>query len=100
MNTEIFDYLKALSQKDGFVINALNTMLSAVILIAGFLSVRYGATMLLYAIMFGCATGILMLNSYRRFRQKNKIAWVFAAMAICFGAVTAIAIRALMGGAQ
>lgn len=98
MNTEIFDYLKALSKKEFFFVNFFNCIFSAVIIVCGFISIRNGATMQLYAAMFASATLIFGSNSYKCFKRGSKNGWVFVIFAIAFLAITSIAIYACMGG--
>ena len=98
MNTEIFDYLKALSKKEFFYANFFSCLFSAVILVCGFFSVKNGATMRLYAVMFASATLILMINSYKCFRRKSKNGIVFLVFGLFFLAITGIAVYALLGG--
>lgn len=98
MNTEIFDYIKALSKKEFFFVNFFNCVFSATIIVCGFISVRYEATMELYATMFASATLILTLNSYKCFKRGSKNGWVFAVLAVAFLAITAIAVYACLGG--
>lgn len=98
MNTEIFDYLKTLSKKDFFFVNFTNVLLSAVIIIAAIVSLNSGATILIYAIMFGSSTLMLALNSYKCFKRKSKNGWAFAVLAGAFAVITGIAIFALIRG--
>ena len=98
MNTEIFDYLKALSKKEFFIANALSVVLSVVIILAGIISLREGATLSLYTIMYGCATVVLGLNSYKCFKRGSKNGWVFAILCAILLGVTGIALYALFGG--
>jgi len=100
MNTEIFDYLKTLSKKEFFLINAANSCLGIVILVAGIISFRQGATMLLYAVMFISATLMLGLNSYKCFKRKSKNGWVFAIIGIVFLAISLLTVYCLFKGIQ
>lgn len=92
MNTEIFDYFKALSKKEFFFVNAADTILGLVIIISAIISFRQGATMTLYAIMFSCATVMLGLNSYKCFKRKSKNGWVFAILCFAFLLVSLLAV--------
>lgn len=98
MNTEIFDYLKTLSKKEFFFVNFSNVVLSLVIIISAIITLNSGATIMIYAIMFGSSTLLLTLNSYKCFKRKSKNGWVFAVLAVAFAVITGIAIIALAKG--
>lgn len=98
MNTEIFDYLKALSKKDFFFANFFSSVLSVIIIIAGLISVTSGTSILLYTIMFGCATCVLVLNAYKCYKRGSKNGVVFAIAALVMGAITVIGLIAMANG--
>ncbi|MCR5686503.1 MAG: hypothetical protein K6G58_00520 [Lachnospiraceae bacterium] len=98
MNTEIIDYLKTLAKKEFFFVNLADMLFSAVIIICGIISLRTGATMVLYTIMFACAAALLGMNSYKCFRRRSKNGWVFAVLAAAFAALAAFGIYAVVGG--
>lgn len=92
MNTEIFDYLKTLSKKEYFYINFFNSIFGIIIIVSAIIFFRQGASMLQYAIMFGSATMMLGLNSYKCFKRKSKNGWVFLIMCLVFLAITGLAV--------
>ena len=98
MNTEIIDYIRTLSKKEFFFVSLADLVLSVTILICGFISLRYGASTLLYMIMFACATALLAFNSYKCFKRGSKNGWVFAVLCVAFAAITGICVYALIGG--
>lgn len=98
MNTEIIDYLKALSKKEFFYVSLADMILSVTIIICGAISLSTGATTLLYMIMFACATALLGFNSYKCFKRGSKNGWVFAILGVGFATITGICIYALIGG--
>ena len=98
MNTEILDYLKALSKKEFFYVSLADLVFSITIIICGAISLSTGATTLLYAIMFACATALLGFNSYKCFKRGSRNGWVFAILGVAFATVTGICIYALIGG--
>ena len=98
MNTEIFDYLKALSKKEFFFVNLIDSLLGIGIIVAAVISMRNGATMPLYAAMFAMATVMLILNSYKCFKRKSKNGWVFALMGVIFLGITGLAVYCVFKG--
>ena len=98
MNTELFDYLKTLAKREFFLISVADLFFSVMIIICSVISLRTGATVLLYTIMFSCATAILGLNSYKCFKRGSKNGWVFAVFGVAFAAVTGICMYSLIGG--
>ena len=98
MNTELIDYLKTLAKREFFFVSLADIVFSSIIIICGIISLRTGATTLLYAIMFACATALLGFNSYRCFKRGSKNGWVFAVIGVAFAAITGICIYALIGG--
>ena len=98
MNTELFDYLKSLSKTEFFLVSVADLVFSTIIIICGIISLSTGATILLYTIMFACATLLLGFNSYKCFKRGSKNGWVFAAVGVAFATVTCICIAALIGG--
>lgn len=98
MNTEIFDYLKALSKREFYFANLFSSICSIVVIIAGVISIVEGASMLLYAIMFGGAAITMGINSYKGFRRKNKNAIFFAGVAIFMLVLAGMFAYALMLG--
>ena len=98
MNTEIIDYLRTLAKREFFFVSVANMIFSTAIIICGIISLRTGATTLLYAIMFACATIVLGLNSYKCFKRGSKNGWVFAILCTAFAAITAICIYGVIGG--
>ena len=98
MNTELFDYLKTLAKRDLFFVSVADLFLSTVIIVCGVITLRSGASTLMYAIMFACATMLLALNSYKCFRRRSKNGWVFATLAVIFAGITGICLYALAGG--
>lgn len=96
MNTEIFDYLKALSKKEFYYANFFSSACSIIILIAGIISITEGASSMLYTIMFGCASVVLWINAYKCFRRGSKSAWFFALVGLFMCALTAIFIYVLV----
>ena len=98
MNTELIDYLKTLAKREFFLISVADLFFSTVIIICGVISLRTGATTLLYTIMFACATALLALNSYKCFRRGSKNGWVFAVLGVAFATITGICVYALIGG--
>ena len=92
MNTELFDYIKALSKTEFFFVSVADLILSTIIIICGIISLTTGASSVLYAIMFACATVLLGLNSYKCFKRKSKNGIVFVVLATGFAFVTAICI--------
>ena len=98
MNTEIIDYLKTLAKKEFFFISIANMVFSVVIIICGVISLTMGASVLLYAIMFACATVTLSTNSYKCFKRGSKNGPVFAVFAVGFATITGICIYSLIGG--
>ena len=99
MNTEIIDYIKTLAKREFFYVNLADVVFSLTIIICGAISLKTGATTLLYAIMFACATALLGFNSYKCFKRGSKNGWVFVVIGIIFLAVTCICIYGLFGGA-
>ncbi len=98
MNTEIIDYLKTLAKRELFFVSVANLFLSAVIIVCGIFTFRSGASTLMYAVMFACATMVLALNSYKCFRRGSKNGPVFAALAVLLALITGICLYALFGG--
>ena len=98
MNTELIDYLKTLAKREFLFVSLADIVFSTIIIICGIISLRTGATTLLYAIMFACATTLLGFNSYRCFKRGSKNGWVFAVIGVAFAAITGICIYALIGG--
>ena len=98
MNTELIDYLKTLAKRELFFVSVIDLFLSTVIIVCGVITLRTGATTLMYAIMFACATMLLALNSYKCFKRESKNGWVFAVLAVLFALITGICIYALIGG--
>ena len=98
MNTEILDYIKALSKTEFFYIEAADMLFSLTIVICGVISLKTGTTTLLYTIMFACATALLGCNAYKCFRRGSKNGWVFAVLGVVFATVTGMCIYALIGG--
>ncbi len=98
MNTEIIDYLKTLAKKEFFLISVADLVFSTVIIICGIISLRTGASTLLYMIMFACATILLGLNSFKCFKRGSKNGWVFAVLSLAFAALTAICVYGVIGG--
>ena len=98
MNTEIIDYLKTLSKREFFFVSLSNLIFSLTIIVCGVISLRAGATTLLYTIMFACATAIMWLNSYKCFKRESKNGIVFAVIGLAFATITGICIYALIGG--
>ena len=98
MNTELIDYLKTLAKREFFFVSLADIVFSSIIIICGIISLRTGATTLLYTIMFACATTLLGFNSYRCFKRGSKNGWVFAVIGVAFAAITGICIYALIGG--
>ncbi len=98
MNTEIIDYLKTLAKRELFFVSVADLLLSTVIIVCGVITLRTGATTVMYAIMFACATMLLALNSYKCFKRGSKNGWVFAALAVVFAGITGICVYALIGG--
>lgn len=98
MNTEIIDYLKTLAKKEFFIVSLADLVFSLTIIVCGVISLRTGATTLLYTIMFACATALLGFNSYKCFKRGSKNGWVFAFVGVCFAGITGICIYALFGG--
>lgn len=96
MNTEIFDYLKALSKKENFFANFLTTVCSIVVIVAGAISLISGASEMLYTIMFACASVIMIINSVRSIKRGEKSGYFFAIVALFLLAVTAVFVYALM----
>lgn len=90
MNTEIFDYLKALAKKEFYYANFFVSVCSIVIIIAGIYSVVNGASMPTYSIMFGCATLVLAINAYKSIRRHSKSAWFFIIASLCMLGVTSL----------
>lgn len=98
MNTELFDYIKALSKTEFFYVSLADLVLSAVIIICGIISLTTGASSLLYAIMFACATVLLGLNAYKCFKRGSKNGMVFTVLSAGFAFVTAICIYGVFIG--
>ena len=98
MNTEIIDYLKTLSKREFFYASLADLVFSITIIICGVISLRTGASTLLYTIMFACATALLGFNSYKCFRRGSKNGWVFAVIGVAFATITGICVYALIGG--
>ena len=98
MNTELIDYLKTLAKRELFFVSVIDLLLSTVIIVCGVITLRTGATTVMYAIMFACATILLALNSYKCFKRESKNGWVFAVFAVLFALITGICIYALIGG--
>ncbi|MCR5475664.1 MAG: hypothetical protein K6F28_10745 [Lachnospiraceae bacterium] len=98
MNTELFDYIKALSKTEFFYVSLTDLILSSVIIICGIISLTTGASSLLYAIMFACASTILGLNSYKCFKRGSKNGIVFVVLSAGFVFVTAICIYGVFVG--
>ena len=96
MNTEIIDYLKELAKKEFFAINFINTALSIVIIICAIISLRTGATDVLYTIMFSMATVLLGTNSYKCFKRGYKSGWAFAVIGVIFLGISALCIVSLV----
>lgn len=96
MNTEIFDYFKAISKKENFFINFLCTCFSVAIIILGFISLLNGASVMLYTLMFGCATIVLWLNAFKFIKNGSKNGWVLAVMGLVLCAFTAMGVYTLM----
>ena len=98
MNTEIIDYIKTLAKREFFFVSLADVFFSAVIIICGIISLRTGATTLLYTIMFACATALLGFNSYRCFKRGSKNGLVFALIGVVFLVITGICLYALIRG--
>ena len=98
MNTELIDYLKTLAKREFFLISVADLFFSIMIIISSIVSLRTGGTVILYTIMFACATAILGLNSYKCFKRGSKNGWVFAVFCLGFAAVTGICLSSLIGG--
>lgn len=98
MNTEIFDYIKELSKKEFFFVNLIDSILGIVIIISSIVSLKTGASILIYTIMFACATLLLGLNSYKCFKRHSKNGWIFAVLSVIFLFVTALCITSLVIG--
>ncbi len=98
MNTEIIDYIRTLTKREFFYVSLADLVFSLVIIICGIISLRTGATTLLYTIMFACASALLGFNSYKGIRRGSKNGWVFAVLCIAFLFITGVCIWALIGG--
>ncbi len=98
MNTELIDYLKTLAKREFFFISVADLFFSIMIIFCATISLRTGATVPLYTMMFACATAILGLNSYKCFKRGSKNGWVFAIFGVAFATITGICIYALIGG--
>ena len=98
MNTELLDYIKALSKREFFYVSLADLVFSITILICGFISLKGSPSTLLYMIMFACATALLALNSYKCFKRGSKNGWVFAGLCVAFAVITGICVYALIGG--
>ena len=98
MNTELLDYLKSLSKTEFFFVSVADLLFSTIIIICGFISLSTGASMLLYTIMFACATALLGCNSYKCFKRGSKNGWVFAAVGVAFAAITCLCVYGLVRG--
>ncbi len=98
MNTELFDYLKTLSKREFFYVSLADVVFSMIIIVCGIISLRTGATILLYAIMFASATAMLVANSYKGLKSGSKNGWVFAILAAAFAALTGICVYGVIGG--
>ncbi|MCR5301256.1 MAG: hypothetical protein K6E49_02320 [Lachnospiraceae bacterium] len=98
MNTELFDYIRTLAKREFFLLSVANMVFSVTIIVCGFISLRHGASTLMYMIMFSCATAMLGLNSFKCFKRGSKNGWVFAFLAVVFAVVTGICVYALIGG--
>ncbi len=100
MNTEIIDYIKTLSKKEFFYVSLANLVFSLTILICGGLSLAgvFADEKIPQIIMFGCATALLALNSYKCFKRGSKNGFVFAILSVVFAAVTVICILGPNGG--
>ena len=98
MNTELFDYIKALSKTEFFYVSLADILFSTVIIVCGIISLSSGASMPLYTIMFACAAALLGFNSYKCFKRKSKNGWVFAILGGGFAVVTFLCIYALIRG--
>lgn len=98
MNTEIIDYLKTLAKREFFFVSLADMFFSLTIIVCGVITLRTGATTLLYAIMFACATAIMWLNSYKCFKRESKNGAVFAVIGLAFATITAICLYALIQG--
>ncbi len=98
MNTELFDYIKSLSKTEFFFVSLADLVFSTVIIICGIISLSTGATMLLYLIMFACATALLGFNSYKCFKRKSKNGIVFAFLSTAFFVITCICLYAVIRG--
>ena len=100
MNTELIDYLKTLAKREFFFISVADLFFSIMIIFCATISLRTGATVPLYTMMFACATAILGLNSYKCCKRGSKNGWVFAILCLGFAAVTGICVYSLfIGGA-
>ena len=96
MNTEIFDYLKKLSQKDNFAINFINTILGIGIIILAVLGLAEGVTVVTYGIMFGMGAAMLFLNFVKKIKTKSGLKWIFLIGSIVFAALSGLFFYAMM----
>lgn len=96
MNTEIFDYFKKISKREYFFLNFINTCLSIIVIIAGVISLINGAGVMLYTIMFGCATIVLMLNAYKFLKRGSKNGWFLILFGLIMCVFTVIGIMAML----
>lgn len=96
MNTEIFDYLKKLAQKEFFFVNLLNSVLGIIIIIMGILGLIDGVTVVMYAFMFAAGALMLLLNFYKGLRRGSKNKGIFLISALVFAAISAFFFYAMM----
>lgn len=98
MNTEIFDYFRKLTKKEFFLPNFINICLSIVVIFLGVISLVNEAGVMLFTIMFGCATVVLFLNAYIFVMRKSKVGWFIAAAGVFMCALTIIGITMILNG--
>lgn len=98
MNTEIFDYIKALSKKEFFWSNFFSSVLSVVIIVAGAVSLYKGTSIKLYTIMFASATLVMLFNTYKSYKRGSKNGVIFVIMSVIMGGFTLLGLYAMFKG--
>jgi len=96
MNTEIWDYLKKISQKEFFFVNLINSILGIAIILLAIYGLNEEITVGIYGGMFGAGAIMLLLNFYKGVKKGNKNKWIFLIAGIIFAAIAGVFIYAFM----
>lgn len=88
MYTEVIEFIKKIMQKEFFWIDFANTALSLVVIVTGIIGLASPRHVFMHALTFAAGSILLLLNSYKGFKNGNKNRWVFLAgsfVSLCVG---------------